>query len=144
VLLHLFSTSHFFTDLLSLNPANLDMLRVPLRRSPKPGRAAGQLQAAVDCRADDPALLRAFAASPAAILRIGTNDIIRDRPLEEITQDLSRVADAALEVPCPRPAPGQPALWPALPRHTARRRAASSWPSQARRRGAELQAATST
>jgi len=28
----------------------------------------------------------------------GTNDIIRDRPLEEITQDLSRVADAALEV----------------------------------------------
>ena len=31
-------------------------------------------------------------------LRIGTNDIIRDRPLEEITRDISRVADAALEV----------------------------------------------
>ena len=32
------------------------------------------------------------------MLRIGTNDIIRDRPLEEITRDISRVADAALEV----------------------------------------------
>ncbi len=31
-------------------------------------------------------------------MRIGTNDIIRDRPLEEITRDISRVADAALEV----------------------------------------------
>src|SRR5207237_3846967 len=30
--------------------------------------------------------------------RIGTNDIIRDRPLEEITRDISRVADTALEV----------------------------------------------
>src|SRR5205823_13035957 len=32
------------------------------------------------------------------ILRIGTNDIIRERSLEEITRDISRVADAALEV----------------------------------------------
>src|SRR5262249_22403687 len=32
------------------------------------------------------------------VLRIGTNDIIRDRPLEEITRDISRVADTALEV----------------------------------------------
>src|SRR5206468_9047543 len=32
------------------------------------------------------------------MLRIGTNDIIRDRPLEEITRDISRVADTALEV----------------------------------------------
>src|SRR5437764_1345455 len=32
------------------------------------------------------------------VLRIGTNDIIRDRPMEEITRDISRVADTALEV----------------------------------------------
>ncbi len=32
------------------------------------------------------------------MLRIGTNDIIRDRPLEEITRDISRVADTCLEV----------------------------------------------
>ena len=32
------------------------------------------------------------------LLRIGTNDVIRDRPLEEITRDISRVADVALEV----------------------------------------------
>ena len=29
---------------------------------------------------------------------IGANDVIRDRPLEEITRDLSRVADVAIEV----------------------------------------------
>src|SRR5205823_282185 len=32
------------------------------------------------------------------VLRTGTNDIIRDRSLEEITRDLARVADASLEV----------------------------------------------
>src|SRR5262249_61435991 len=32
------------------------------------------------------------------VLRSGTNDVIRDRPLEEVTRDISRVADAALEV----------------------------------------------
>jgi glutamate-ammonia-ligase adenylyltransferase len=32
------------------------------------------------------------------LLRIGTNDMIRDRPLDEITHDISRVADVAIEV----------------------------------------------
>lgn len=99
VLLQLLSTSHFFTDLLSLNPDFLDMLRVPLRRSPTPEELRDQLQADVDAAGDDQALLRAFRRfRNQQILRIGTNDIIRDRPLEEITQDLSHVADAALEV----------------------------------------------
>ena len=31
------------------------------------------------------------------MLRIGVNDIIRDRPLEEITRDISRVADTSLD-----------------------------------------------
>src|SRR4051812_12976044 len=34
ILLQLFSTSYFFSDLLALNPDFLDMLRVPLRHSP--------------------------------------------------------------------------------------------------------------
>src|SRR5204863_32055 len=34
----------------------------------------------------------------AEMLGISVNDIIRDRPLEEITRDISRVADTALEV----------------------------------------------
>ncbi len=44
-------------------------------------------------------MLRAFRRfRQRQVLRIGTNDIIRDRPLEEITRDIARVADAALEV----------------------------------------------
>jgi [glutamine synthetase] adenylyltransferase / [glutamine synthetase]-adenylyl-L-tyrosine phosphorylase len=99
ILLQLFSVSHFFSDLLSLNPDFLDMLKIPLRRSPSPAELRALLQADVDAAGDDEALLRAFRRfRQRQNLRIGTNDIIRDRPLEEITRDLSRVADASVEV----------------------------------------------
>ena len=75
------------------------MLRIPLRRSPSPAELREQLQAEVDAASEDAAVLRAFRRfRQRQMLRIGTNDIIRDRPLEEITRDISRVADAALEV----------------------------------------------
>src|SRR5437588_6693056 len=75
------------------------MLRVPLRRSPGQGELREQLQAEVAAAFEDSAVLRAFRRfRQRQTLRIGTNDIIRDRPLEEITRDISRVADAALEV----------------------------------------------
>jgi glutamate-ammonia-ligase adenylyltransferase len=97
-LLQLFATSQSFSDLLSVNPDLLDMLRVPLRRSPNREELREQLQAEVDAAYDDPSVLRAFRRyRQAQMLRVGTNDIIRDRPLEEVTRDLSRVADAALE-----------------------------------------------
>src|SRR5215471_10757405 len=99
ILLQLFSTSQSFGDLLVANPDYLDMLRVPLRRSPNARELQEQLQAEVDAAFEDSAVLRAFRRfRHRQILRIGTNDIIRDRPLEEITRDISRVADAALEV----------------------------------------------
>jgi glutamate-ammonia-ligase adenylyltransferase len=98
-LLQLLSASQFFSDLLVANPDYLDMLRVPLRRSPSPKELQDQLQAEVDVAFEDSAMLRAFRRyRQRQTLRIGTNDVIRDRPLEEITRDLSRVADAALEV----------------------------------------------
>jgi glutamate-ammonia-ligase adenylyltransferase len=98
-LLQLLSTSQSFCDLLVTNPDFLDMLRVPLRRSPSPREMQEQLQAEVDAAFEDSAVLRAFRRfRQRQLLRIGTNDIIRDRPLEEITRDISRVADAALEV----------------------------------------------
>jgi glutamate-ammonia-ligase adenylyltransferase len=98
-LLHLFSTSQSFSDLLVTNPDFIDMLRVPLRRSPSPKEMQDQLQAEIDAAFEDSAVLRAFRRfRQRQILRIGTNDITRDRPLEEITRDISRVADAALEV----------------------------------------------
>jgi glutamate-ammonia-ligase adenylyltransferase len=98
-LLQLFSTSQYFSDLLVTNPDFVAMLRIPLRRSPSQKELQDQLQSEVDAAFEDSAVLRAFVRfRQRQILRIGTNDIIRDRPLEEITRDISRVADAALEV----------------------------------------------
>ncbi len=99
ILLQWFSTSQYFSDLLVLHPDYLDMLRVPLRSSPRKAELQAQLQAEVDAAFEDSAVLRAFRRfRQRQLLRVGTNDIIRDRPLEEITRDISRVADAALEV----------------------------------------------
>jgi glutamate-ammonia-ligase adenylyltransferase len=98
-LLQLFSSSQFFSDLLFANPDYLDMIQVPLRNSPRQAELREGLQAEVDAAFEDSAVLRIFRRfRQRQILRIGTNDIIRDRPLEEITRDISRVADAALEV----------------------------------------------
>ncbi len=97
--LQLFSTSHFFCDLLSCHPDFLEMLRVPLRHSPSAEELQTQLQTDVEAAGDDAGVLRAFRRyRQRQILRIGTNDIIHNRPLEEITSDLSLVADAAVEV----------------------------------------------
>src|SRR5437763_1866343 len=99
ILLQLFSTSQSFSDLLVANPDYVDMLRVPLRRSPVPDELRAQLQGEVDAAFEDSAVLRVFRRfRQRQTLRIGTNDIIRDRSLEEITRDISRVADASLEV----------------------------------------------
>src|SRR5262249_54132919 len=93
VLLQLFSTSQYFSDLLTANPDYLDMLRVPLRRSPSLKELQEQLQAEVDAAYEDSSVLRAFRRfRQRQLLRIGTNDIIRDRPLEEVTRDIARVA----------------------------------------------------
>jgi glutamate-ammonia-ligase adenylyltransferase len=97
--LHLLSSSQYFSDLLVANPDYLDMLKIPLRRSPSFKEMTDQLQAEVDGAFEDSAVLRAFRRfRQRQILRIGTNDIIRDRPLEEITRDISHVADASLTV----------------------------------------------
>lgn len=99
ILVQLLSTSQSCSDLLSANPDFLDMLRVPLRRSPSRKELQDELQAEVSAAFEDSAVLRAFPRfRQRHILRIGSNDIIRERPLEEITRDLSLVADAALEV----------------------------------------------
>jgi glutamate-ammonia-ligase adenylyltransferase len=99
ILLQLFGTSQSFSDLLSLNPDYLDMLRVPLRRSPSKEELQAQLQAEADAAYEDSALLRVFRRfRQRQMLRIGTNDIVRDRPLDEITRDISHVADAAIEI----------------------------------------------
>ena len=98
-LLQLFSASQFFSDLLITHPDYLDMVRIPLRSSPSRAEMLQQLQGEVEAAFDDGAVLRAFRTfRQRHMLRIGVNDIIRDRPLEEITRDISRVADTSLEV----------------------------------------------
>ncbi|HEV8062389.1 MAG TPA: bifunctional [glutamate--ammonia ligase]-adenylyl-L-tyrosine phosphorylase/[glutamate--ammonia-ligase] adenylyltransferase [Gemmataceae bacterium] len=97
-LLQLLGTSQFFSDLLGNHPNYLDMARIPLRRSPSSKELQEILQRQTDAAFEDSRLLSAFREfRQRQVLRIGANDIIRDRPLEEITRDLSRVADAALE-----------------------------------------------
>lgn len=99
VALHLLSTSQFFADTLVLYPEFLDALRTPPRRNPSTAELTAQLRGEVDSAPDDPATLRAFRRFRAMHnLRIGVNDIIRDRPLEEVTRELARLADASLEV----------------------------------------------
>ena len=99
VLLQLFGTSQFFGDVLAADPDFLETATAPLRVTPTPDELVAMLQADVAAATDDAGVLRAFRRfRRRQLLRIGVNDIIRDRPLEEITADLSRVADAALDV----------------------------------------------
>src|SRR5262249_17089711 len=99
ILIGLLSTSQTFSDLLAQYPDYLDMLPVPLRKSPGADELRATLQPEADAAQGDAAVLRAFRRfRHRQLLRIGTNDVVRDRPLEEITRDVSNVADAALEV----------------------------------------------
>jgi glutamate-ammonia-ligase adenylyltransferase len=99
ILLGLLATSQMFSDLLAGHPDYLDMIRVPLRKSPGQDELRELLQADVEEAHDDAGVLRAFRRfRHRQLLRIGTNDIIRERPLEEVTRDITRVADAALEI----------------------------------------------
>ncbi|HYH66766.1 MAG TPA: bifunctional [glutamate--ammonia ligase]-adenylyl-L-tyrosine phosphorylase/[glutamate--ammonia-ligase] adenylyltransferase, partial [Urbifossiella sp.] len=97
--LTLLATSQFFADTLALYPDFLESVRTPPRRNPTTAELAAQLRADVDAAADDPAVLRAFRRFRTRhTLRIGVNDILRDRPLEEVTRELARLADASVEV----------------------------------------------
>lgn len=98
-MLQLFSVSQFFSDLLIANPDYLEMLKIPLRSSPSRAEMLEQLREEVAAAYEDSAVLRVFRRfRQKQMLRIGANDIIRDRPLEEITRDISRVADTSLEI----------------------------------------------
>src|SRR5262249_28926088 len=98
-LLTLVGTSQFFADVLAADPDFLQMLRVPLRHTPGPAELRRELRAEIDAPADDAGVLRALRRFRRRhALRIGTNDIIHDRTLEEVTLDISDVADAAIGV----------------------------------------------
>jgi glutamate-ammonia-ligase adenylyltransferase len=98
-LLRLLGTSQFLADVLAADSTAIELLRGPGRRPPEVAELRDQLRTDVNTAADDAAVLRAFRrCRRRQILRIGINDIVRDRPLEEVTRDISRAAEAAVEV----------------------------------------------
>jgi glutamate-ammonia-ligase adenylyltransferase len=99
ILLGLFATSQTFSDLLAQQPRYFEMARIPVRKTPSTAELRDGLRAEVEACGDDAAVLLAFRRFRLRqLLRIGTNDIVRDRSLEEITRDISRVADVAIAV----------------------------------------------
>src|SRR5262249_42208858 len=94
--LQLLATSQFFADTLAAYPQSRDRVRTPPRRTPSTAELTTELRSEVDSAADDAGVLRAFRRfRNRHTLRIGINDVIRDRPLEEVTRELTRLADAS-------------------------------------------------
>lgn len=105
-LVTLLGISQWQGDLLARHPAFLSRLAPPVGQRRAPAREEleselrGELQRLGESRpADAGAELRAFRLFRLShLLRVGINDALRDRPLEEVTRDLSRVADASIQV----------------------------------------------
>jgi [glutamine synthetase] adenylyltransferase / [glutamine synthetase]-adenylyl-L-tyrosine phosphorylase len=98
-LLQLFGTSHFLSDVLAAEPDFLETATASLRVTPTRDELTADLRGTVQAATDDAGVLRAIRRfRRQQLLRIGVNDILRDRPLEEITADLSRVAEAVVVV----------------------------------------------
>jgi len=99
IVLRLFSTSQTFSDLLAQQPCYLELARTSPRKSPSSSELLQLLRSHVEAASDDAAVLLAFRRFRLGqLLRIGTNDIVRERSLEEITRDISRVADVCIAV----------------------------------------------
>jgi len=95
----LLGVSQFFADTLVAYPEAFAVIRTPPLLSPSTTALTKQLKGEVEAAYDDAAVLRTFRRfRHLQMLSIGVNDVARDRPLEEITRDLSRTADAAIEV----------------------------------------------
>ena len=141
ILLQVFSTSQYFSEVLIRDPELLDWLRAGPER---PDRSSLVDDLWTDARehCDDEneqsLALRRFRQRES--LRIGYNDIVRGLPLEVITHDLSDLADACVEGAL-RLARARAELAIGVPRHV-RRRASPvrrAGAGQAGRPGAQLQ-----
>ncbi|HEY2787241.1 MAG TPA: bifunctional [glutamate--ammonia ligase]-adenylyl-L-tyrosine phosphorylase/[glutamate--ammonia-ligase] adenylyltransferase [Fimbriiglobus sp.] len=99
MILTVLAASQFFADCLLSYPEAVEHVRTPPRRNPSTGELVAELRGAVDHAPDDAAVLREFRRfRKLHALRVGVNDVVRARPLEEITRDLARIADACVDV----------------------------------------------
>jgi glutamate-ammonia-ligase adenylyltransferase len=97
-LIQILGTSQSLSDELASHPADLEILRSRERRVVRPAELLATLRSAIGAAPNEEAVWRAFRRfRRCQLLRIGINDVIRERPLEEITQDISQVADAAIQ-----------------------------------------------
>jgi glutamate-ammonia-ligase adenylyltransferase len=100
IVVQLFSTSQYFSELIIRDPDLLLWLRAGAERRDREALVA-DLWAELQAAADDEArrlTLRRFRQRE--MLRIGYNDIVRGLPLEVTTLDLSHLADACVEAAC--------------------------------------------
>jgi glutamate-ammonia-ligase adenylyltransferase len=97
ILLQVFSTSQYLSDVLFRDPALLDWLQARPERRGRDDLCTElwNTLAGIDGDEEKRQLLRRFRQRET--LRIGYNDIVRGFPLEVITEDLSRLADASVE-----------------------------------------------
>jgi len=97
IAVQLFSTSQHLSEVLIRDPALLDWLRSGPDRRDRETLTAELWEAlqGVDGLEEQRLALRRFRQRE--LLRIGYNDIVRSRPLELITLDLSSLADACVE-----------------------------------------------
>src|SRR5262249_3403004 len=98
-LVQLLGISQSLSDALASHPADLEIFRRWERAALRPAELVESLRGASRAAPNEEAVLGAFRrCRRRQLLRIGINDVIRERPLEEITQDISQVADAAVQV----------------------------------------------
>ncbi len=98
-LLQLLAVSQFFADTFVTYPEAFDLLRAAPRRNPVTDELTAELKAITDACTDDASTLLAFRRfRQLHMLRIGANDILRDRALEEVTRELARVADSSIKI----------------------------------------------
>ena len=90
-LVGILATSQFLSDTLVTQPRAVSMLGLPLRHTPTKEELIDDLQRSIDGCLEDSSVLRVIREYRARqLLRIGTNDIFRDRPLEESPPTLLR------------------------------------------------------
>ena len=98
VLIQIFSTSQYLSELLIADAELISMLIVPLRQSPTRAELLKELTDQLRACQDDGATLKTIRQFRARhLLRVGTNDIVRNRPLEEVIHDISLLAEVAVE-----------------------------------------------
>ena len=97
-LLQIFDSSQHFSDLLVTDPESFDLLRTTEGRPVPREQIVETLAAEIEALEHDDAVLRALRRfKRRETLRIAYGDIVREQPLQTVTEQISFLADAILE-----------------------------------------------